>query len=194
MKLDHSCLLPNKAFLRSWVHCTRHSGVSQLNVFFCPDSSWVRVWANGQKKAPLLMCLFIYGSARSLLLRGLFSGCREQGLLSGWDAWASHCGDFFRCRAWALRCLGSVVVVCGLSYSCNFPGPRDQTCVPCIGMQTLYHWTTGEVQKAPFHYCGPWNYKSIFQILTCELLGNHYTLSPFREYLSTKGWFLGKVI
>jgi len=25
---------------------------------------------------------------------GLFSSCSEQGLLSSWGAWASHCGGF----------------------------------------------------------------------------------------------------
>lgn len=38
--------------------------------------------------------LFVFDSAGSLLLHGLFSSCREQGLLSGCGGPASHCCDF----------------------------------------------------------------------------------------------------
>ena len=41
----------------------------------------------------------------SVFLAGLgwvFSSCSEQGLLSSWGAWVSHCGGFSSCRAWAL--------------------------------------------------------------------------------------------
>ena len=34
------------------------------------------------------------------MLRGLFSGCGEQGLVSSCGAQASHCSDFSWCRAW----------------------------------------------------------------------------------------------
>ena len=41
--------------------------------------------------------MFIFGCAGSLLLWGLFSSCRQRGLLSRRGAWASHCGGF-SCR------------------------------------------------------------------------------------------------
>ena len=40
----------------------------------------------------LINFLFILGCAGSPLLRGLFSSCGEQGLLSSSGAQASHCG------------------------------------------------------------------------------------------------------
>jgi len=40
------------------------------------------------------------------LLHGLFSGCRERGLLSRCGVWASHCGDCSRCGAKALGHVG----------------------------------------------------------------------------------------
>ena len=46
--------------------------------------------------------LFIYGCAGSPLLRGLFSSCGEQGLLSSCRAQASHCS------ACVLSCFSSV--------------------------------------------------------------------------------------
>ena len=89
-------------------------------------------WSLGQwAEEGSFIYLFIFGCAGSLLLRGLFSGCTEQGLLSGWDAWASR-GDFSWCRAWALRCSGSVVVAHGLSYSCNFPGAGIKPASPAL--------------------------------------------------------------
>ena len=45
--------------------------------------------------------LFIFGSAGSLLLHGLFSSCSKWSLLSGCSVWASHCGFSF-CGAGAL--------------------------------------------------------------------------------------------
>ena len=68
--------------------------------------------------------LFIFGCAGSLLLHGLgFSLVAENRsysivapLSSG--TWASHCGGFSRCGAWAPRHVGSVVVT---------PGCRAQT-------------------------------------------------------------------
>ena len=35
-----------------------------------------------------------------------FSSCREQGLLSSYSLWASHCGDISYCRAQTLGCAG----------------------------------------------------------------------------------------
>ena len=45
--------------------------------------------------------LFIFGRAGSSLLRGIFSSCGEQGLLSR-DARASHCSGFSCCGAWGM--------------------------------------------------------------------------------------------
>ena len=45
---------------------------------------------------------------------GLFSNCGEWGLLSSWDAEASHCRGLFCCRALALGHEGSAVVALGL--------------------------------------------------------------------------------
>ena len=50
-----------------------------------------------------IFTIFIFGFAGSLLLCGLFSSCGRQGLLSHWSAWASHCGGFSCCGAWALE-------------------------------------------------------------------------------------------
>ena len=52
--------------------------------------------------------LFIFGSAGSSLLHGLFSICREQGLLSSCHVRAFHCSDFSY-GAGALGCISSVV-------------------------------------------------------------------------------------
>ena len=41
-------------------------------------------------------------NAEFLLLRGLFSSCGEQGLLSSCSVWASLCSDFSLCGAQAL--------------------------------------------------------------------------------------------
>ena len=39
----------------------------------------------------IILLFIIFGCAGSSLLQGLFSSCREQGLLSGYTAPASHC-------------------------------------------------------------------------------------------------------
>ena len=46
---------------------------------------------------------FIFSCAGSLLLHGLFSSCREQGLLSSSGVQASHCSGLSYCRGWALE-------------------------------------------------------------------------------------------
>ena len=48
------------------------------------------------------ICFFISCFVGSLLLHGLFSGCREWGLLSSCSVRASYCRGFSCCRAWAL--------------------------------------------------------------------------------------------
>ena len=68
-----------------------------------------------------------------------FSSCREQGLFSSCVAWASHCGGFSCCRAWALGAVASVAVTHWLSCPTalgSYP-TRDQICVPWIGRWTL---------------------------------------------------------
>ena len=52
--------------------------------------------------------LLIFGYAGSSLLCGLFSSCREQGLLSSCGAQASHCRSFSCCEAQALGRTNSV--------------------------------------------------------------------------------------
>ena len=47
-----------------------------------------------------------FGCAGSLLLRGLFSGCRALELPSGCGVWASHCRGFSCCGAQALGHVG----------------------------------------------------------------------------------------
>ena len=61
------------------------------------------------------MYLFIFDCAGSLLLRGLFSSCREWGLPCSCGSGPSHCSGF---RAQALGAWASVAVVRGLS-SCG---------------------------------------------------------------------------
>ena len=56
------------------------------------------------------MLLFIFGCTGSLLLHGLFSSCREWGLLSSCGAQASHWSGF-----------SSVVAACGLSSCSSWP-------------------------------------------------------------------------
>ena len=104
------------------------------------------------------MYLFIFDIAGSLLLLWLFSSCDEWVLLSGYSAWASHCGGFSCCRAQALGCPSSVVVAPGpwstgsvvamhglnCSSACGiFP---DQGSNPC-----LVHW---QVDSLPLSHQG----------------------------------------
>ena len=109
--------------------------------------------------------LFVFGCAEPLLLCGLCSGRGEQGLLSSCGVWTSHWGGFscYRARAPELtgfsNCRrGSVVVVPGLQsrgsvvwhtgsatpWHVGSSWTRDQTCVPFIGRQTVYHWAVRE--------------------------------------------------
>ena len=89
------------------------------------------------------------------------SSCDEWGLLFGRGAWASHCGGFFCCRAWALS-VGLVVVVPGLSCSktCGIFRTRDQTLVPWIGRQILFFFLVDR-----FLTTGPleWSHASTFK-------------------------------
>ena len=55
-----------------------------------------------------ILSIFLKKKCLFLAILGLcykvqaFSSCHERGLLSSRDAWASHCGGFFHCGAWAL--------------------------------------------------------------------------------------------
>ena len=65
-----------------------------------------------------LFILFIFGCVGSLLLRTGFPQLRQVGATLHCGAWASHCGGFSCCGAWALGTRASVVVARGLS-SCG---------------------------------------------------------------------------
>ena len=79
-----------------------------------------------------------------------FSRCREQGLFSSCVAWASHCGGFSCCRAWALGALASVAVTHWLSCptALGSSPTRDQIRVPWIGRRIVNHWDIKEVLSA----------------------------------------------
>ena len=63
-----------------------------------------------------LMFICVFSAALGLRCGAqAFSCCSEWGRLSSCSVWASHCSGFCCCRAHALGCTGSVVVVCGLS-------------------------------------------------------------------------------
>ena len=69
-----------------------------------------------------------------------FSGCHEPWLLPSPSTQASHCRGFTCWGAQPLGCVGSVVVIQGLSCMWILP-TRDHTHVPCTGRQILNHWT-----------------------------------------------------
>ena len=87
------------------------------------------------------------------MLRGLFSSCGEQGLLSsGRGAWASHCGGSSCCGAWALlptdlssaapglESPGPVAVMHRLSCSatCGLPRPGVELASPSLAGGRLF--------------------------------------------------------
>ena len=76
-----------------------------------------------------------------------FSSCGEQGLLSSYSAWASHCSGFSCPRAQALGCMG--FSSCGIRglvapQHVGSSQTRDSAGVPCTARQILNHWTTRE--------------------------------------------------
>ena len=79
--------------------------------------------------------------------------------MSRGGAWASHCGTFSRCKAWALGCtgLGSWDARAWLLHdtwdlsSCT----RNWTPVSHIGRQILYHW--GSREASPVFLRGIWD-------------------------------------
>ena len=63
-----------------------------------------------------IVCLFIYLFLAALGLHccaQAFSSCGERGATLRCSAWASHCGDFSCCGAWALGVRASVVAASG---------------------------------------------------------------------------------
>ena len=78
-----------------------------------------------------------------------FSSCDEQGLLSSWGAWSSHCNGFSCCRAWPL---GTVVETLRLGFPATCSWARDRTHVPCIVIWILNHWTSKEVPLSSLIY------------------------------------------
>ena len=92
--------------------------------------------------------LFIYfGCPGSLLLQQAFSCCREQGLLSGYGAWASHCSDIscYKARALGHTGFGSCGPHLVALRHVGSSWTRDWTHVLCISRRISNHWTTREV-------------------------------------------------
>lgn len=110
---------------------------------------------------PFFFLVFIwFWLCESLLLCGLLSGCGEQGLLSSCGVWISHWDGFSCYRARALELtgfshcrIGSGIVVLGLqstgsivwrtgsatTWYVGSSWTRDQTSIPFIGRQIIYH-------------------------------------------------------
>ena len=82
-------------------------------------------------KTIFLSYLFIFDGTGSSLLLKLFSSCGKQGLLSSCGVWASHCGGFSYCGAWALDSWASAMVE--HRFSCSkargiFPNQGSNLC------------------------------------------------------------------
>ena len=78
---------------------------------------------------------------------GLFSSCREWGLLASCGVWASHCGGFSRCGAhtlgmWAQQLWHTGLVV--LRLGCRIFLDQGSNLCLLLGRQNLYHWATRE--------------------------------------------------
>ena len=90
------------------------------------------------------------------LLIAVASLVAEHWLQGVWASGVAACG-LNSCGSWALehqlnsRC--SIVVSLRLSCSeaCGIFPERGWTCVPCVGMQILSHWTTREVLKVSIY-------------------------------------------
>ena len=111
-----------------------------LSSFKCPCFLNARI--------SFLNFIYLFLTAGSFLLRGLFSSCAKR-VLSSRIASASHCSGFPSCRAWALsswasavaaprlQSTGSVVATHGLSCSMRCGTFSDQELNPCV-----LHWQT----------------------------------------------------
>ena len=120
----------------------------------------------GKKAPPSSLCdgfivfpkfLFI-GSARSLLLWGLFSSSGERELPYSGGVQASHGGGFSCCRAWALGCRASVVAIPGLSSTGSIVVAHRLSCSMECGIfldqgsnLCLLHW---QVDSLPLDHQG----------------------------------------
>ena len=112
-----------------------------------------------------LIYLFICGCIGSSLLCAGFLQLRPAGATVHCSAWASHCGGFSCCGAWAqarslqqLRLVGSRAQAqqlwrTGLVAPWHVGSSRTmaRTRVPCIGRWILNHCTTREVPKYLFY-------------------------------------------
>ena len=93
-----------------------------------------RFKASDSKDHILFLFLYLFGGggcAGSSWLCQDFCSCSKQGLLSSCHVWASHCGGFSCCRAQALGCTASAVVVHRLSCpaTCGiFPVQESNPC------------------------------------------------------------------
>ena len=106
--------------------------------------------------------LLIFGCARSSLLRGRFSSCREQGPLSSCGLWTSQLRwilSFAECRlegAWASAgtahgCSCSTAHGIFLKQGSNLCPChwRSVPCVSCVGRRIVYHWAIREALWVP---------------------------------------------
>ena len=137
--------------------------------------------------------LLFFVCAMSSLLRGLFCSCGEQGPLSSFGEWTSHCSGIC-CRAWAPGCTGfsscgSWSHRCGsqapehrlnsfsaeaqlLCSMCHLPGPGIKPMSPSLTGRILCHWATREAPcVCVFVYPQPcpalWNPWAVTHRLLC---------------------------
>ena len=95
------CLLEKLSWLRRHSEC--EGSVSACHIAGIQNGSCFgnEGFAPRYLKNAHVLFIFIFGCAGSLLLCGLFSSFREQGLVFSCGVWASHCGGF-SCGLWAL--------------------------------------------------------------------------------------------
>ena len=103
----------------------------------------------------LFLLLFYFDCSGSSLLLGLFSSCREQGLLLSCGSWSPRCGGFFCRGVWAPGVWASVVVVPGL-------------------------WSAGSIVVAQAQLLrGTWNLPgSGIRLMSPALTGRFFTTEP----------------
>ena len=107
-----------------------------------------------------LFIYFIFGCVGSSLLHMGFLQLRRMGVTLCCSVWASHCGGFSFCRAWALGMWASVVVALRLN-SCgtqaqllrgmwDLPGPGLKPVSPALAGGFLTTAPPGKSQQSPF--------------------------------------------